>query len=232
MPIFFSTLEDAWGNNNYPIEKRKKKCKPKKSADPLCELYGKRYSKISKPYLEMANDNEYQNNFDKYSEDLSLTSMNKNNSSSVSNNKQDYYPLELDEYSSFASINAIETADDDEYLVNALDKVTNYSSANYQRDQQTPTNTLNLTDYDSDSDTETNIPEADSAIQKTNKVDVLKPSDKKEIIQLHNENDLVSKLADSRSDTNYLDFGLYISSGIMLIIMMEKILQLGMLMKN
>jgi hypothetical protein len=220
MPIFFSTLEDAWGNNNYPIEKRKKKCKPKKSIDPLCELYGKRYSKISKPYLEMENDNEYQNNFENYSKIKNIPEVDNADMSSTrirNTNKQEYYPLELDEYSSFASVNAIETADDDEYLVNALDKVTNYSNH-----QQTSNNTLNLTNYDEES-------ESDSETEKEKDLKEIKCKTlkQKESLSLNEKTD--TKLL---NDTNYLDFGLYISSGIMLIIMMEKILQLGMLMKN
>lgn len=46
--INYSTLEDAWGEN---FNNRTKKAKAKKpEVDPVCALYGKRYTKASPPY--------------------------------------------------------------------------------------------------------------------------------------------------------------------------------------
>lgn len=52
MTIFYTpyaSLEDAWGTN-FDKDIKKKKSKKESKSDPLCELYGKRYKKIKKPF--------------------------------------------------------------------------------------------------------------------------------------------------------------------------------------
>jgi hypothetical protein len=190
MPIFFSTLEDAWGRNDYPIEKQQKTSNNTKN--PLCELYGKRYSKISKPILE--NEDNISINFAKYDENEILPNTHQLQHQPVqqtpSKKINNYYPIELDEYSDFASIKAIDNEDDDKYLNNALKK---------HNIIDTP---KNIVQEDIEEDNEDND---DSN---------------------NNQNQLTIK---PENDDNYLDLGLFVTSGIIIIFMMEKILQLGML---
>jgi hypothetical protein len=197
MPVYFSTLDDAWGNhNNFPIEKKKRKDKSSDDTnkDPLCELYGKRYSKVSKPY---SSNDDFENNFAEYDKNpYNKNMINKN----TNQNRQEYYPIELDEYSSFASVKAIENADDEDYLLNALDKV-NKTDKNFKEDEEENNEGICENEIDNPSNSKNKI--------KTS-------TDNNEII----------------NDDNYLDLGLFATSGIILIFMMEKILQLGIMMKN
>lgn len=59
----YTSLEDAWGSNfDNDNKKKKSKKSTKKSSDPLCELYNKRYKKIRKPFFKKDSDmleNEY-----------------------------------------------------------------------------------------------------------------------------------------------------------------------------
>lgn len=205
MPVSFSTLEDAWGspfstNDKTKVENSKRKQNSsKKNKDPLCELYGKRYSKISKSYTDMDND-DFSNNFASY--DKNKTSRSMKNTTTGNNNRQEYYPIELDEYSSFASVKAIENIDDDEYLDNALDKISNENQS-----ELLTSPTINE-DTDCDDDEIEDIPETKS------------------------NSKVVNSIRSDDNEINYLDFGLYITSGIMLIFMMEQFIQLGLKMKT
>lgn len=61
----YTSLEDAWGSNfDHDHKKKKTKKISKKSTDPLCELYSKRYKKIKKPFYSKDSDmkeNDYFN---------------------------------------------------------------------------------------------------------------------------------------------------------------------------
>ena len=60
--INYSTLEDAWGEN---FNNRTKKAKAKKpDVDPVCALYGKRYTKASPPYARRRREDRVAPTFD------------------------------------------------------------------------------------------------------------------------------------------------------------------------
>ncbi len=208
--ISFSTLEDAWGINTYSQNKDNVKSgkNKKKTVDPICELYGKRYSKVSKPYSAAQSMNTSLNDSEKYNKNEYSTNMkdrkiNKDNAAMT--NHKEYYPIELDEYSSFASAKELDSQDDDDYLTNALEDMDNN-----QIEHIMETNNSNNNELDNDSDDDSEIP---------------KRVQSKEIVKTQ------SKKLNNTIDEKYLDLGLYISSGILLIFMMEQILRLGMKMK-
>ncbi len=220
MPIYFSTIEDAWGNvNNYPLEK-KNKSKSKnvnKTKEPLCELYGKRYSKVSKPF---SSNDDFDNNFAEYDKNpYNKNMINKN----TKQNRQEYYPIELDEYSSFASVKAIENADDEDYLLNALNKTETNQKENLVLNRNLDNLEHNKEDSEDESDDDSDNGENYNNQKKNSNAKVIKNKP----ISEHKE-----KINDSINDENYLELGLFATSGILLIFMMEKIFQLGLLMKN
>lgn len=215
MTVSFSTLEDAWGNNFSTNDKVKNdNIKRKKNKDPLCELYGKRYSKVSKSYSDMGND-DFSNNFASYNKNSTSRSM--KNPKTGNNTRQEYYPIELDEYSSFASVKAIENIDDDEYLDNALDKLSN------NNDDQNELLSHSVTVPNEDDDCSDN----------ENPVPVAPVAPVVHIKEEHtNKNKTDNHIVSDDNEINYLDFGLYVTSGILLIFMMEQFIQLGLKMKS
>ena len=211
--VSFSTLEDAWGtsnlNNFHAKDDLRLKKKKSRKMDPLCELYGKRFSEISKPYDTMAND-EFGNNFSSYNKnDASRNS--KNSNTNKNSRQQEYYPLELDEYSSFASVKGMDNMDDDSYLENALENINLKQSPNGIIDDEDEDVTIKLDDHNKINTLDTN---------KFNVASTIREID-------HSKDNIIETMKDS----NYLDFGLYISSGIILIFLFEQILQLGIKMK-
>jgi hypothetical protein len=216
--ISFSTLEDAWGVN-MQSQNNVKSSKKNKVVDPICELYGKRYSKVSKPYSSAQPMSEGLNNSEKYSKNEYSSNMkNRKKNNTNSSNHKEYYPIELDEYSSFASAKEMDSQDDDDYLTNALEDMDNNQIENSATELNSK---FNNDVFDNEVENDYNEFKDDDA-------------DNDEIPQRVAQKTIIKKnkkKLNNTIDEKYLDLGLYISSGILLIFMMEQILRLGMKMK-
>ena len=99
----YSNIEEVWGS---PFEKPKKK-KSKQSVDPLCDLYGKRYNKLLKPYGNKSStplDDEYVHRYSMFDGENTQTNTqfygyddSKPFSRSVNKQRQQKFDLDIDE---------------------------------------------------------------------------------------------------------------------------------------
>ena len=182
---------------------KKKKKKTKKIKQPACNYYARRYEKTSDNGESSIQSNDVVNNYAGYSVNDHSNELNVENNVYGENNRKAQEKHQV--------------YIDDEEEMDYFDKL--YKSHEFKPLEST--DGYHLMDYKkADEDEEDDVK---PKINRRIKTDTIGPSN----MLLMDDN--INKYEE---DKNYLDFGLYLISGILLIFILEQFVQLGMLMKE
>jgi hypothetical protein len=198
----YSTIEEAWGA--FDEKSRKKKKVRIMTADPLCELYGKRMAKARKPYAE---DGEILPS--NAGPDASLFGP----SGPGSYNKNAFSRTTAAQKESFQASRRVP-----EYPSISIDKSGVYTAADDDEDDEYFERALLHNGMGSSS---SELPHEQDDWEDDRPV----PTVKKQCAPI-TEDEIKRK-----QQERMFNFGLYIASGVMLIVAMEQLLQLGMKMR-
>lgn len=203
-----ASLEEVFGKD---FNKKKKKSK-KKLKQPLCNYYARQYKENSEqndePYTIMSNDrvNNYAN-YDQYSKNFTGD----NNKYSKKNRRTpEEHKVLIDE--------------DDEY--DYFDKL--YKGHEFKALERTNGNNLMGYEKDEDSD-DSDDDEPRMRINRDVKTDTLGQVNE---YQRRTRPLYQVGTPDYEEDKNYLDFGLYLISGVLLIFILEQFVQIGVILKD
>ena len=211
--VSYGNLDEVFG----PDFNKKKKKKIKKTKEPSaetssCNYYNRRYNKNTEEDLSKIQSNDIINNYAGYSVNDYDPELTGQKNMYIENNRlaKEKHKLYIDE--------------EDE--LDYFDKL--YKSHEFKPLEQTDGNHLmNYVNDEEDNDEEDKLYKK-PIINREIKTDTLgRPN----MMLLNNEAEL-EKLRKYEQDQNYLDFGLYLISGILLIFILEQFVQLGMIMKE
>jgi hypothetical protein len=200
----YSTIDEAWGNSFSGKNMSKKK---KKVAEPICDLYDKKSLKSRKPYMDdQVDPYEYHGEvfgpYDKVK--FSRTTKPRDNECArVQQARRKFKPVTVEKMEDeYSAVADPDIDDDDSYFQKAV---------------------IGGSSRGEDEDSELDFAEDETLVKEEprgrgdRKVKDISPS--------------VSMKYTTEQRERLFDFGLYIGSGIMLIIILEQILQLGMRMR-
>ena len=202
-----ASLEEVYGKD---FNKKKKK-KIKKLKQPLCNYYARQHKKNQEnkdePYTIMSNDrvNNYAN-YDQYSKEFTGDD---NRYAKKNRKKPRDHKLYIDE--------------DEEY--DYFDKL--YNTHEFKALENT--DGTNLMGYKKDEDSDSEDDETRMQIERNIETDTL---------GLPNEYERRTRplyeqgMPEYEEDKNYLDFGLYLISGVLLIFILEQFVQIGVILKE
>lgn len=236
----YTTLEEAWGNDFTKKSKKKSNLKDfKDSNDPLCQLYGRKYQKTRKPFLDKSVETQNGKNF---------------KSGGVSSSRNRYFGYN-DEDINFSADGGseciqhnkiqpdlkkkalkkkgvrfnIETEDEDDvYLHNAIkdERILNGQAFHDEEDL------MDFKEINSRKQFYDDVYESDNE-------DYDLPEEQHVGIEeerVYYKDDSLSKnkiyYNQYKDERQYFDLLIYILSGIILIFMMEQFIQIGMRLKN
>jgi|TARA_B110000259_G_C13918331_1_gene363780 hypothetical protein len=204
--INYASLDEVFGSE---FNKKKKK-KPKKQQ--ACNYYARRYEKTSDKDLSNVQSNDVINNFAGYgTNDYSPELTGKDNKYSKNNrNVQDKHKLYIDEEEEMDYFDKL-------YKTNEFKPLTSMDGNNLMN------YTNNNNDDNNDDSDDEEPPQINREIQTTT---YKKPFKSLLTGQKQEDNKIYEE------DKHYLDFGLYLISGILLIFILEQFVQLGMIMKQ
>jgi len=208
--VNYASLDEVFGSD---FNKKKKK-KPKKVKTPKeasCNYYSRRYDKNTNKDLNNIQSNDIVNNYAGYGVNDYAPELTGQKNMYTENNRNANQKHEI-------------YIDEDEEL-DYFDKL--YRSHEFKPLEQTDGN--HLMEYEKNEDEEQDEDELyrKPIIKREIKTDTLgRPN------MMLLENRELDKLRRYEEDQNYLDFGLYLISGILLIFILEQFVQLGMLMKE
>lgn len=241
-PIFYSTIEEAWGTPRLPKGKKKARV-PLQPTDPLCDLYNKRTARAKKPYSEDAGTPyQYEKVFyDGYEKTATSRTTRPNNCKarvsakpvSVSREKDVYDAYSVD--NSLAQYASYREEDDEAYfskvLNDSMQKVTEkYTSGPLHSDVTPGTWSTGVSPIIKRQQVDDDDGVSTSDYVEDDGSDIMAPASPAPMTPQSPSPSRYSGVEDDERD-KVLDFGLYVASGIMLIFLLEQILQLGMRMK-
>lgn len=230
----YTTLEEAWGDD-FTKKNKKKSSQPK---DPLCQLYGRKYQKAKKPFLdksvEVTNGKNYKttgmssrNRYFGYNDEN--MSDNKESECIQHNKKRTSVKSKRNSKKKGVRFN-IETEDDDDvYLYNAIKDEEILNEQDFHDDDidfEEMNNVKQFYDdvYEESDNEDYDLPEnEDPTVDIEEEQVYFNPSSNKKNLYCSNQ---------YKDERQYFDLIIYILSGIILIFMMEQFIQIGMRLKN
>lgn len=243
----YTTLEEAWGDDFRKQTKSRQLLSQNKKQDPLCQLYGRKYQKMRKPFLdkstEIKNGKNYKttgissrNRYFGYNDD-NIEDHNK--SECIQHNKKRSSIKSKKKGNGSSSKNKgvrfnIETEDDDDiYLHNAIkdEEILNeqeFDDELIEFEEMNNVRKFYSDVYEESDDEDYDLPEPET---NNHLVDV----EEENMIynrSLHNNYNKKSSYCNQYKDERqYFDLIIYMLSGIILIFMMEQFIQIGMRLK-
>jgi hypothetical protein len=211
--VSYGNLDEVFGSDfNKKKKKKIKKIKEQSAETSSCNYYNRRYNKNTEEDLSKINSNDIINNYAGYSVNDYAPELTGQKNMYIENNRlaKEKHKLYIDE--------------EDE--LDYFDKL--YKSHEFKPLEQTDGNNLmNYVKDEEDNDEQDKLYKK-PIINREIKTDTLgRPN----MMLLNNEVEL-ERLRKYEQDQNYLDFGLYLISGILLIFILEQFVQLGMIMKE
>ena len=208
--VNYASLDEVFGSDFKKKKKKPKKTKTQKEAS--CNYYARRYDKNTHKDLNNIQSNDIVNNYAGYSVNDYAPELTGQKNMYTENNRNANQKHEI-------------YIDEDEEL-DYFDKL--YRSHEFKPLEQTDGNNLmNYVKDEEDNDEQDKLYKK-PIINREIKTDTLgRPN----MMLLNNEVEL-ERLRKYEQDQNYLDFGLYLISGILLIFILEQFVQLGMIMKE
>lgn len=208
--VNYSSLDEVFGSD-FNKKKKKKTKKERKPKDAACNYYARRYDKNNDKDLDKIQSNDIINNYSGYG-------------------VNDYAPKLTGEKNMYTENNRdanqkYEYYIDDEEEMDYFDKL--YKSHEFEPLQKTDGNNLMNYDNQEDENEDEDGLYRKPVIKRQIKTDTLARSN---TMLLGNKE--LEELRKYQEDQNYLDFGLYLISGILLIFILEQFVQLGMLMRE
>lgn len=205
-----ASLDEVYGKD---FNKKKKKSK-KKLKQPLCNYYSRQYKKNSEekdePYTIMSNDRV--NNFANYDQYSKKFTGDDNRYSKKNRREPEEHQLLIDE--------------DDEH--DYFDKL--YKGHEFKALENTNGNNLMGYEKDMDDDDDSDDDEPTMRLNRGINTDTLGQVNE---YQRNRTRPLYEVgTPDYEEDKNYLDFGLYLISGVLLIFILEQFVQIGLLLKE
>ena len=207
-----ASLEEVYG----PSFNKKKKKRSKKKKQPLCNYYARQYKKSNRdePYTIQSNDSI--NNYAQYNiDDYNVELTGKKNKYRSDNR---YEPKEFKLYV------------DDEEEHDYFDKL--YNSHEFKPQERTNGNNLMRYERDEDSDEDSDEELEKEQINRRMRTDTMGRSNNMPLTPMKSTPLYERNGKDYEPDQNYLDFGLYLISGVLLIFILEQFVQLGMILKE
>jgi hypothetical protein len=210
--VNYSSLDEVFGSD-FNKKKKKKSKKNKTSKEAACNYYARRYDKNTDKNFENIQSNDIINNYAGYSVNDYAPKLTGEKNMYLENNRNANQKHEV-------------YIDEDEEL-DYFDKL--YKSHEFKPLEQTDGN--NIMNYEKNEDEDEDEDE-DGLYNKP----IIKREIKTDTLGRPNmmllENRELDRLRRYEEDQNYLDFGLYLISGILLIFILEQFVQLGMVMKE
>tara|TARA_Y100000385_G_C13053934_1_gene621101 strand:- start:1051 stop:1713 length:663 start_codon:yes stop_codon:yes gene_type:complete len=205
--VNYASLDEVFGSEFKKKKKKPKKTKTQKEAS--CNYYARRYDKNTDKDLNNIQSNDIVNNYAGYSVNDYAPELTGQKNMYTENNRNANQKHEI-------------YIDEDEEL-DYFDKL--YRSHEFKPLEKTDGN--HLMDYEKNEDEDEDGLYRKPVMRREIKTDTLgRPN----MMLLENRD--LDKLRRYEEDQNYLDFGLYLISGILLIFILEQFVQLGMIMKE
>ena len=210
--VNYANLDEVFGSGFNKKKKSKQKKTKNPSKDAACNYYARRYDKTLNKDLNKIQSNDIVNNYAGYG-------------------VSDYAPEITGQKNMYIENNRIannkhELFIDQEEEMDYFDKL--YKSHEFKPLEQTDGNHLMNYKEDEDENEDEDGLYNKPIIKRQSKTDTL---GRVNTMLLNNQSEL-ERLRKYEEDQNYLDFGLYLISGILLIFILEQFVQIGMLMKE